>query len=170
MTVGQLPGDVRAAVPAPAAALVLGTSLWQDAWKRLRKNREDTADLTQEIFERFLRKRNDLNPSFIFAKERSGTFTLANHALAVAYGTTVDGLIGGDTFGSSSSRSKEPIPEKPDNRHSNTTCRATQPYRQNLEFFSTGRTACIRTCVASFQKQFTKDGFVLLRKLPASAF
>ncbi|HET6280621.1 MAG TPA: ABC transporter permease [Polyangia bacterium] len=39
MTVGQLPGDVQAAAPAPAAALVLGTSLWQDAWKRLRKNR-----------------------------------------------------------------------------------------------------------------------------------
>jgi PAS domain S-box-containing protein len=42
----------------------------------------------------FLRKIIDLNPSFIFAKARSGQFTLANHALAVAYGTTVDGLIG----------------------------------------------------------------------------
>ena len=42
----------------------------------------------------FLRKIIDLNPSFIFAKARSGQFTLANHALAVAYGTTVNGLIG----------------------------------------------------------------------------
>ena len=42
----------------------------------------------------FLRKVIDLNPGFIFAKERSGRFTLANRALAAAYGTTVDELIG----------------------------------------------------------------------------
>ena len=42
----------------------------------------------------FLRKVIDLNPSFIFAKDRSGRFTLANQALADAYGTTVDELIG----------------------------------------------------------------------------
>ena len=42
----------------------------------------------------FLRKVIDLNPSFIFAKERSGRFTLANQALAEAYGTTVDELVG----------------------------------------------------------------------------
>ena len=42
----------------------------------------------------FLRKVIDLNPSFIFAKERSGRFTLANQALAAAYGTTVDDLLG----------------------------------------------------------------------------
>ncbi|HMK39440.1 MAG TPA: two-component regulator propeller domain-containing protein, partial [Bacteroidota bacterium] len=42
----------------------------------------------------FLRKIIDLNPSFIFAKDRSGRFTLANRALAQAYGATVDDLIG----------------------------------------------------------------------------
>jgi len=42
----------------------------------------------------FLRQIIDLNPSFIFAKERSGRFTLANQALADAYGTTVEQLIG----------------------------------------------------------------------------
>ena len=42
----------------------------------------------------FLRKVIDLNPSFIFARDRSGKFTLANKALADAYGTTVDSLIG----------------------------------------------------------------------------
>jgi PAS domain S-box-containing protein len=42
----------------------------------------------------FLRKVIDLNPSFIFAKDRDGRFTLANNALAESYGTTVEGLIG----------------------------------------------------------------------------
>lgn len=42
----------------------------------------------------FLRQVIDLNPSFIFAKDRGGRFTLVNQALAEAYGTTVDGLLG----------------------------------------------------------------------------
>ena len=42
----------------------------------------------------FLRQVIDLNPSFIFARDRLGKFTLANQALADAYGTTVDELIG----------------------------------------------------------------------------
>jgi PAS domain S-box-containing protein len=42
----------------------------------------------------FLRKVIDLNPSFIFAKDRDGRFTLANRALAESYGATVEGLIG----------------------------------------------------------------------------
>ena len=42
----------------------------------------------------FLRRIIDLNPSFIFAKDREGRFTLANRALAQAYGVTVDDLIG----------------------------------------------------------------------------
>jgi PAS domain S-box-containing protein len=51
---------------------------------------------TSELQEQrgFLRKVIDLNPSFIFAKDRQGHFTLANQALAEAYGTTVDNLIG----------------------------------------------------------------------------
>jgi len=42
----------------------------------------------------FLRQVIDLNPSFIFAKDRQGRFTLVNQALAEAYGTTVEGLLG----------------------------------------------------------------------------
>ncbi|MCI0657388.1 MAG: ATP-binding protein [Acidobacteria bacterium] len=36
----------------------------------------------------------DLNPSFIFAKDREGRFTLVNQAVAEAYGTTVESLLG----------------------------------------------------------------------------
>lgn len=43
---------------------------------------------------KFLRKVIDLNPSFIFAKDRKGQFTLANDAVAKAYGTTPDILVG----------------------------------------------------------------------------
>lgn len=43
---------------------------------------------------RYLRRIIDLNPSFIFAKNREGQFTMANKAVAKAYGTTADGLLG----------------------------------------------------------------------------
>jgi len=75
--------------------------------------RERTAELAQaneglraEIAERqraeraltdqraFLRQVIDLNPSFIFAKDRAGRFTLANQALADAYGSRVEELLG----------------------------------------------------------------------------
>jgi PAS domain S-box-containing protein len=42
----------------------------------------------------FLRQVIDVVPNFIFAKDRAGRFTLANEAIAEAYGTTVDELIG----------------------------------------------------------------------------
>ena len=42
----------------------------------------------------FLRQVIDVNPHFIFVKDREGRFTLVNAALAEAYGTTVEGLIG----------------------------------------------------------------------------
>jgi len=42
----------------------------------------------------FLRQVIDLNPSFVFAKDRQGRFTLVNQAIAAAYGTSVDGLLG----------------------------------------------------------------------------
>ena len=41
-----------------------------------------------------LRKVIDVNPNFIYAKDRQGRFTLANQAFAQAYGTTVEELIG----------------------------------------------------------------------------
>ncbi|HEY5885700.1 MAG TPA: PAS domain S-box protein [Pyrinomonadaceae bacterium] len=42
----------------------------------------------------FLRQVIDLIPHFIFAKDREGRFTLVNQAIAEAYGTTVEGLLG----------------------------------------------------------------------------
>lgn len=42
----------------------------------------------------FLRQVIDTTPNFIFAKDRDGRFTLANRAVADAYGTTVENLIG----------------------------------------------------------------------------
>jgi PAS domain S-box-containing protein len=42
----------------------------------------------------FLRQVIDISPNFIFAKDRDGRFTLANRAVAEAYGTTVAELIG----------------------------------------------------------------------------
>jgi two-component system sensor kinase FixL len=42
----------------------------------------------------FLRQVIDIDPNFIFAKDREGRFTLVNQAIADAYGTTVERLIG----------------------------------------------------------------------------
>jgi PAS domain S-box-containing protein len=42
----------------------------------------------------FLRQVIDLNPNFIFAKDRQGRFTLVNQAVAEAYGTSVEELLG----------------------------------------------------------------------------
>ena len=42
----------------------------------------------------FLRQVIDTDPNFIFAKDREGRFTLANKAVAAAYGVTVDELLG----------------------------------------------------------------------------
>jgi PAS domain S-box-containing protein len=42
----------------------------------------------------FLRQIIDLNPSFVFAKDMQGRFTLVNQAIADAYGTSVDQLLG----------------------------------------------------------------------------
>lgn len=42
----------------------------------------------------FLRQVIDIDPNFIFAKDREGRFTLVNQAVADAYGTSVENLIG----------------------------------------------------------------------------
>ena len=42
----------------------------------------------------YLRQVLDINPAFVFAKDRQGRFILANRAVAEAYGTTVSGLLG----------------------------------------------------------------------------
>ncbi len=51
----------------------------------------------EETLERehaFMRQVIDIDPNFIFAKDYEGRFTLANQAVADAYGTTVENLIG----------------------------------------------------------------------------
>lgn len=42
----------------------------------------------------FLRQVLDIAPNFIFAKDRSGRFTMVNQAVADVYGTTVENLVG----------------------------------------------------------------------------
>jgi len=42
----------------------------------------------------FLRQVLDVTPCFIFVKDRAGRFLLVNRAVADAYGTTIDGLVG----------------------------------------------------------------------------
>lgn len=42
----------------------------------------------------FLRQVIDLNPTFIFAKDRAGRFVLVNQAMAEAYGTSVEEMLG----------------------------------------------------------------------------
>jgi PAS domain S-box-containing protein len=55
-----------------------------------RKRAED--DLAKQ--RSFLRQVIDLNPNFIFAKDRDGRYTLANQAVAEAYGVPVEELLG----------------------------------------------------------------------------
>lgn len=55
-----------------------------------RKRRDDT--LQQE--RSFLRQIIDITPGLLFAKDRTGRFTLVNEAVARIYGTTIDNLIG----------------------------------------------------------------------------
>jgi two-component system sensor kinase FixL len=55
-----------------------------------RKRAEETLDKQKA----FLRQVIDIDPNFIFAKDREGRFTLVNRAVADAYGTTVESLIG----------------------------------------------------------------------------
>src|SRR5207245_4492187 len=52
------------------------------------------AEQTLEKERAFLRQVIDIDPNFIFAKDREGRFTLVNQAVADAYGTTVEDLIG----------------------------------------------------------------------------
>jgi PAS domain S-box-containing protein len=69
--------------------VVLDTTERKRAERRLREA-EDTVRAERA----FLREVIDSTPSFIFAKDRAGRFTLANKAVADAYGVTVDALIG----------------------------------------------------------------------------
>ena len=52
------------------------------------------AEESLEKERRFLRQVIDIDPNFIFAKDREGRFTLVNQSVADAYGTTVEDLLG----------------------------------------------------------------------------
>jgi PAS domain S-box-containing protein len=81
------------------AAGLLVFAVYRVRIRQLRVRQQDLTELvdvrTSELQEQraFLRKIIDLNPSFIFARDRLGRFTLANRSLADAYGTTVEKLI-----------------------------------------------------------------------------
>jgi two-component system sensor kinase FixL len=61
-------------------------------WLQRGRRRRSEGALEKE--RSFLRQVIDTDPNFIFAKDREGRFTLANKAVADAYGTTVENLIG----------------------------------------------------------------------------
>lgn len=52
------------------------------------------AQLELEKQRSFFRKVIDMNPNFIFAKDRDGRFILVNQAVAEAYGSTVERIVG----------------------------------------------------------------------------
>ncbi len=54
--------------------------------------RKRTSEIERQ--RKFLRQVIDVSPHFIFAKDREGRFTLVNQAVADAYGTSVENLIG----------------------------------------------------------------------------
>jgi PAS domain S-box-containing protein len=63
----------------------------QEAEERRARRRAEEAQRQQRVF---LQQVIDINPHFIFAKDREGRFTLANEAFARACGTTVEEMLG----------------------------------------------------------------------------
>ncbi|MFN2108312.1 MAG: PAS domain-containing protein [Anaerolineae bacterium] len=57
-------------------------------------SRDVTAQRAIEAHHALLQRALDLNPNFFFIRDREGRFILANKAIADAYGTTVEDLIG----------------------------------------------------------------------------
>ena len=57
----------------------------------IERKRTEKALKAQQVF---LRQVIDINPNFVFAKNREGRFTLVNQAVADVYGTTVEDLLG----------------------------------------------------------------------------
>jgi len=60
----------------------------------LENQRRQAAERALVEQQRLLRTVIDTAPNLIFAKDRTGRFTLVNRALAEVYGTTVEGLVG----------------------------------------------------------------------------
>ncbi len=91
-------GDLgaRAEVASDAAELDQLASAFNDMAVALEQREADRkrAEEALEAQRAFLGQVVDINPNFIFAKDREGRFTLVNQAVADAYGTTVENLIG----------------------------------------------------------------------------
>jgi PAS domain S-box-containing protein len=86
VTLHAVPGSRATAISLAVMAATLG--LVVHAWRR---------NGTQEALGRqnaFLHQVIDTIPNFVFVKDESGHYTLANRAIAEAYGTTVPNLIG----------------------------------------------------------------------------
>jgi len=81
-----------------AGLLVLGVHRFRIRHLQRREQRLEqlVESRTAEVHKQkaFLRSIIDLNPSFIFAKDREGRFTLANRALADVYGVSPKELVG----------------------------------------------------------------------------
>ena len=88
----------RGACAAAAALLLLGLVRLRvrnlEARERMLEHLVQTRTNELQQQRSFLANVMDLNPSFIFAKDASGRYTLANRALASAYGTTVEQMLG----------------------------------------------------------------------------
>ena len=82
--------------PMPPKMIKKRSSLKRKTPHGLRSARTTRKQAEEEIRSSrdFLRQVIDIDPHFIFAKDREGRFTLANQAVADAYGTTIEELIG----------------------------------------------------------------------------
>ncbi len=89
-------GDAQEALRQAHEELVEATAELARANAELRAENAERRRAEQQIEKQraFLRQVIDVNPSFIFAKDREGRFTLVNQAFAEIYGTTADALVG----------------------------------------------------------------------------
>lgn len=73
-------------------AQIENARLYQAVQQELAERNRAREALSQQ--QAFLRQVIDINPNFIFARDRQGRFTLVNQAVADSYGTTVEELLG----------------------------------------------------------------------------
>jgi PAS domain S-box-containing protein len=108
-TSGSTPARTLTAVllvAGAAFAAYVAVSLTQELERRLERQEAtntqmrdaaaaaEAARVALTVERRFLRQVIDINPNFVFAKDRQGRFTLVNQAVADVYGTSIDQLVG----------------------------------------------------------------------------
>jgi PAS domain S-box-containing protein len=82
------------------AGILLALGIYRLRIRQLKEREKELVKIvdnrTKEIKQKeiYLRQVIDLNPSFIFAKDLTGKYVLANQALADAYATTVEAILG----------------------------------------------------------------------------